>query len=143
MIGFLDTSAFVPLLVAEPASPACRRFWEDADAVAACRLLYVEAAAALAQATRSGRLTEDGRRRALVLLDELWAETEVIEVDQPLVVAAADVAHRCALRGYDAVHCAAARALAAPDLVAAAGDRRLLDGWHALGVATYDVHQPG
>jgi uncharacterized protein len=60
VIGYLDTSAFVPLLVAEPGSPACRRFWDDADTVVSCRLLYVEAAAALAQAQRMARL--DARR---------------------------------------------------------------------------------
>jgi len=31
VIGYLDTSAFVPLLVAEPSSPSYRRFWDDAD----------------------------------------------------------------------------------------------------------------
>lgn len=59
MIGYLDTSAIVALLVAEPGSAACRRFWDDADAVVTCRIAYVEAAAALAQAERTGRL--DGR----------------------------------------------------------------------------------
>ena len=46
-----------------------------------------------------------------------------------------------ALRGHDAVHCACAQQLIAPDLVAATGDRKRLDTWHALGVATYDVNQ--
>lgn len=50
MIGYLDASAFVPLLIAEPGSAACRRFWNDADSVVSSRLLYVETAAALAQA---------------------------------------------------------------------------------------------
>ncbi|HEY5854858.1 MAG TPA: type II toxin-antitoxin system VapC family toxin [Aldersonia sp.] len=57
MIGYLDTSALVPLLVAEPISPACRRLWDDADAVVSCRLMYVEVAAALAQAQRMDRLS--------------------------------------------------------------------------------------
>ena len=50
MIGYLDTSAFIPLLLKEPSSAACRRFWDDCDAVVSNRLLYVETAAALAQA---------------------------------------------------------------------------------------------
>jgi uncharacterized protein len=105
-----------------------------------CRLLYVETAAALAQAVRMGRLDPGGHDRARGLLDDLWAEMEVVELDQPLVLAAATYAVDQALRGYDAVHCAAALELSAPDLVAAAGDRRLLDAWHGLGVATYDVN---
>ncbi|MFC4942471.1 type II toxin-antitoxin system VapC family toxin [Pseudonocardia sp. GCM10023141] len=140
MIGYLDTSAFVPLLVAESGSAACRRFWDDADAVVSCRLLYVEAAAALAQAHRMARLDERAHRLARSRLDELWTEIEVIEIDHQVAVLAADVADRQALRGYDSVHCAAAAQLSDDDLVAAAGDRRLLAAWRALGIATYDVN---
>lgn len=140
MIGYLDTSAFVPLIIAEPASAACRRFWDSADAVVSCRLLYVETAAALAQATRMARLDAGGHDRARNLLDGLWSEMEVVELDQPLAVAAASCAAARALHGYDAVHCASALELSDPDLVAAAGDRRLLDAWHESGIATYDVH---
>lgn len=143
MIGYLDTSAFVPLLVAEPSSPACRRFWDSADAVVTCRLLYVEAAAALAQAERMARLDHSQHRRARDLLDGLWAEFDVVEVDEPLVQAAADAAHVLGLRGYDAVHFAAAEQLDDPDLVAGAGDKRLLTAWHERGMSTYDTNQDG
>lgn len=139
MIGYLDTSAVVPLLVQEPTSAACRRFWDDADAVVTCRIAYVESAAALAQAERVGRLDRAQHLAARALLDGLWAELDVVEVDQPLVVDAAVAADRHALRGYDAVHWAAANRLSDPDLVAAAGDRRLLAAWRATGVATYDT----
>ncbi|WP_433294415.1 type II toxin-antitoxin system VapC family toxin [Pseudonocardia sp. CA-142604] len=140
MIGYLDTSAFVPLLVAEPGSPACRRFWDDADAVVSCRLLYVETAAALAQALRMARLDKHQYERARHLLDALWAEVEVIEFDELLAVAAAEAAHVLGLRGYDAVHCAAAEQLADEDLVAASGDRRLLEAWGERGLSTYDTN---
>jgi predicted nucleic acid-binding protein len=144
VIGYLDTSAFVPLLVAEASSPACRRFWDSADTVATCRLLHVEAAAALAQAERMARLDRAQHQRARDLLDGLWAEFDVIEIDDPLVRAAADAAHTLGLRGYDAVHCAAAEQLADDDLVAATGDQRLLAAWRERGVATYDTtDQPG
>lgn len=62
MIGYLDTSAFVPLIVAESSSAACQRFWDDADAISCSRLLYVEAAAALAQARRLDRLSSPQHR---------------------------------------------------------------------------------
>jgi predicted nucleic acid-binding protein len=142
VIGYLDTSAMVPLLIAEPTSPACRRFWDDADAVVTNRLLYVEAAAALAQAHRMGRLVETHLDNAMKLLDRLWDELDVIEVDEPLVLTAAGAARTLGLRGYDAVHCVSAHQISDTDLVAAAGDRRLLEAWHQLGIATYDVHQP-
>ncbi len=141
MIGYLDTSAFVPLLIDEPTSEACRRFWDDADVIVSSRLLYVETAAALAQARRMGRLTEgehlQGRRR----LDQMWSEMDVIEVDEQVVTRAADLAHRRSLRGYDAVHCASAEQLDDDDVVAASGDQRLLTAWLELGMATYDTNQ--
>ncbi|TQM14370.1 type II toxin-antitoxin system VapC family toxin [Pseudonocardia kunmingensis] len=141
MIGYLDTSAFVPLLVAEPSSAVCRRFWDSADAVVTCRLLYVETAAALAQAERMARLDRARHRRARDLLDDLWSELDVIEIDEPLARAAADAAHALGLRGYDAVHCAAAEQLSDDDLVAATGDHHLLAAWRERGVATYDTNQ--
>jgi predicted nucleic acid-binding protein len=142
VIGYLDTSALIPLLVAEPGSTACRRFWDSADTLATSRPSYVEAAAALAQAVRLNRLTVREHRRCLRMLTDRWAELAVIEVDQELVQAGAELAQRYALRGYDAMHCAAALQLADPELVAATGDRALLAAWSAAGVATYDVNQP-
>ncbi|HEY0640458.1 MAG TPA: type II toxin-antitoxin system VapC family toxin [Pseudonocardiaceae bacterium] len=137
---YLDTSAVVPLVVAETASDFCRELWDSADAVVTCRLTYVEAAAALAQAERLGRVEPPQRRAALSLLDRLWPEFDIVEVDDSLVRAAADVALRQALRGYDAVHCAAAVQLDAPDLVAASGDRKLLAAWRSLRLATADTN---
>lgn len=142
MIGYLDTSALIPLLVAEPSSIACRRFWDSADAVATSRLSYVEAAAALAQAARLNRLTVGEHQRCLRMLGDRWLELAVIEIDDELVRAAAKLAHRYALRGYDAMHCAAALQLADPELVAATGDRALLAAWSTAGLTTYDVNQP-
>lgn len=143
MIGYLDTSAFVPLLVAEAGSAACRRFWDDADDVVASRLLYVETAAALAQAVRLGRLTTETHERSLGLLDQLWTETDVVEADDALVRRASALAHRYGLRGYDAVHCASAEQLTDVDLVAASGGRKLLAAWSDLGLATFDPNQVG
>lgn len=127
-------------MVAEPASGVCRRIWDDADAVVSCRLLYVEAAAALAQARRLQRLTARQHTASRTMLDDLWAQIDVVEVNDALARHAAELAHRSALRGYDAVHCASAYQLADPDLVAATGDRQLLDAWRHLGLATVDIN---
>jgi hypothetical protein len=140
VIGYLDTSAFVPLLISEPTSRACRRFWDDADAVVSSRLLYVETAAALAQARRMDRLTDHEHHASLHLLDQLWAAVDVAEVDEPVVARAATLAHQLALRGYDAVHCACAEQLNDADVVAASGDQRLLTAWAELGIATFDTN---
>jgi predicted nucleic acid-binding protein len=139
LIVYLDTSAVVPLLVAEPTSDFCRYLWDQGDAVTTSRLTYVEAAAALAQAERAGRLTPDEHRAARRSLDRLWAEFDVIEVDDTLSRRAAALARDFALRGYDAVHCASAEQLDDDDVVAATGDRKLLDAWRKLGLSTADT----
>lgn len=141
MIVYFDTSALVPLLVAEPTSEACRRVWDDADTVVTTRLLYVEASAAMAQALRLQRLDADQHHRCLELLEDLWPQFDVVELDAGLCPAAAQLAHRHALRGYDAVHCAAALSLEDTELVAATGDQALRSAWQQEGITTYDVHQ--
>lgn len=141
MIAYFDTSALVPLIIAEPTSAACRRLWEDADAVVSNRLLYVEASAAFAQAHRMARFGAKELDDAMRQFDRLWTELDVVEVDEPLVLIAAEATRSFGLRGYDAVHCVSAQQIADDDLVAAAGDKRLLAAWHELGIATYDVYQ--
>jgi predicted nucleic acid-binding protein len=138
-MAYFDTSAFVPLIIGEAGSAACREIWQLADRVVSSRLLYVEAAAALAQALSMGRLTGSQHAAVMSALDNLWAALDVVEIDADLISRAAELAFEQGLRGYDAVHCASAERLADPDLVVAAGDRRLLAGMYAIGLATVDV----
>lgn len=140
MIAYFDSSALVRMLVDEPGSSACRQLWDDADDVVSARLAYVEAATALTQARRLGRLTVRRQRTARRALDEAWSQMQIAEVDQLLVELAAQVADRFAFRGYEAVHCAAAVLVNDATLVAAAGDRQLLTAWQALGVNTFETN---
>lgn len=140
MIVYLDTSALVPLLVSEPASSACGELWDAADKILTTRLSYVEAVAALAMAARMGRITEEELRAGRAILDELWAGIDIIEFDDALARAAADCATRHGLRGYDAVHCAAALAVRDSTMVAASGDGSLLEAWRVEGCQVRDTH---
>jgi hypothetical protein len=142
LIAYLDTSAFVPLIVQEPGSASCRRIWNDADVVISSRLLYVETTAALAQARRMKRLTLRTHRASNALLERLWPELDVIEVDETMMRRAAALADEFGLRGYDAVHCASIEPLDDADVVGAAGDRQILQAWSALGIATFDSNRP-
>jgi uncharacterized protein len=140
VIGYFDTSAFVPLLVAEPGSDFCRRLWDSCDAVVTSRLLYVETSAALAQALRLGRIVPRDHRAALRLLDQMWAEFDLVEVDSDIVERAAELAYSEALRGHDSVHCASAELITDDDLVLASGDRALLAACARLGMSTADTN---
>jgi len=129
VILYLDTSAFVPTLIEEPTSQLCGRLWDGADRLVTARLTYVEAAAALAMAERLDRISSEIHADAVGRLTEIWSEFDVVEFDEQLMVMAAEAAHRHRLRGYDAVHCAAASRIAGDGVVAASGDGRLLDAW--------------
>ncbi|WP_163543637.1 type II toxin-antitoxin system VapC family toxin [Occultella kanbiaonis] len=141
MIAYLDTSALVPLLVAEPTSGVCRRVWADADRIVTSRLTYVEAGAALAMAERQGRVTAAGYGAAWSNLSQIWPDVDVVEVTAEVAANATAFARSRSLRGYDAVHCASAMVLDDPECVAVAGDSKLLAAWHSLGVAVLDVNR--
>ncbi|WP_020386624.1 type II toxin-antitoxin system VapC family toxin [Kribbella catacumbae] len=141
MICYFDTSAFVPLLVPEPSSAACRRLWDDADDVITSQLLYVETAAALALGVRTKRLTREREAEALQVLDRFWSDFYVVEPDDRLVSRAAMLTSQQALRAYDAVHCATAEQVNDSDLIFASGDRQQLKAGEALGFCVADVNE--
>ncbi|MCZ2804869.1 PIN domain-containing protein [Modestobacter sp. VKM Ac-2983] len=89
--------------------------------------------------SRFRALHRSARDAALLLLDELWSELTVVPADGPRLRAASAAALRDGLRGYDAVHCAAALAVADDDLVAASGDQELLSAWRDDGLAVVDM----
>ncbi len=141
MIVYLDTSAVVPILIAEPSTEVCRRIWDDADRRLSSRLTYVEAAAALAMAERQGRISAEEYDDAWSNFVEIWPDVDVVDLTAELAATAAGLARTQTLRGYDAVHCASAVELNDPDLVAAAGDERLLAAWRSLSVAVLDTNR--
>lgn len=108
MITYVDTSSLVKLVIDEEGSDQAALLWDGADVVASVALIVVEARAALAAAARNRRLTLDQARRAKRELSKLVAELHVIEVTEELIESAAQLAEAEALRGYDAVHLAAA-----------------------------------
>lgn len=128
MIAYFDTSSLVPLLVDEPGSDAAVQVWDAATVIVGIRLLYAEGHAALAMAHRLGRLSGSSTRAALAELRRRYEEMDVFEVSDALVRRAGVLAEEHGLRGYDAVHLAAACSLPAADLVFVSGD-------HALGRA--------
>ena len=136
MIAYFDTSALIPLLIEEPASVPAARLWDEATRVASVRLAYPEARAGLARAARMGRLSPAGLRAAVSGLEVLDRQLFHIEVTARLATRAGDLAEAVALRGYDAVHLAAAESIADRDLVMVTGDIALRSAAGALGMAT-------
>jgi predicted nucleic acid-binding protein len=125
VIAYFDTSALVPLLIAEAGSEMAGRLWDSADRVVSVRLVYPEARAALAQAERLGRVSTRDLRRAVSELDSRFEEMDLVEIDDSLAHLAGEKVEDHGLRGYDAVHLAAALRVRDPDVVLVAGDRAL------------------
>jgi predicted nucleic acid-binding protein len=125
VIAYFDTSALVPLLVAEPSSPTCSELWNEATRVISSRLVYPEARAALAQAERMQRLTAPELRTAVEDLNSLVEEIDYLEVTASLALSAGQLAEAHALRGYDVVHLASANVANDAELVLVTGDQDL------------------
>lgn len=130
MITYLDTSTLLKLVVEEDGSRQAERIWNGSETLAAVSLIEVESRAGLAAARRADRLSPAQHRRTKDVLGRLLDQIMVVEVTRSLVAAAADLAEDEGLRGYDAVHLAAATLVgadvltSADDALCAAAERR-------------------
>lgn len=132
MITYVDTSILIKLLIDDEAYRLqSERLWLESDYVICAEIGYVEARAALAAARRNERLDPAALRTAKDELELLWRQVSIIAVDTTLVKAAGDVAERDSLRGYDAVHLAAA--LRGQATVVASADRQLVEAARRRG----------
>jgi predicted nucleic acid-binding protein len=137
LIPYLDSSALVKLLIQEPGSD---EVWAAVGAVApvTSRITYAEARAALARRERESTLLHEGDwTMARDNLVAYWRRLRVIEVTQPVVEAAGDLADTFGLRGYDAVQLASAQQVAlagGEDLCFVSFDRRLNRAAQVLGM---------
>ena len=140
MITYVDTSTLLKRLLMEQGSDGADAIWNAADVLASAVIVIVEARAALSAAQRGGRLTAAELRDVKAELVELLEEVTFIEITDDLVAQAADLAEAEALRGYDAIHLAAALAIGANVLTSADGalcdaaERRGLHVANPLGV---------
>jgi predicted nucleic acid-binding protein len=141
VIGYFDTSAFVPLLVEENTSFRCRLLWRMADVVVSNRLLPLEATSALHQAFRLHRIDRGRLSRAFDRVDALWEECSPVEIDDALVTRARQCMDAVPLRAYDTAHCAAGLLIAEePDAVLISGDLKLLAAWRHFGATVVDIN---
>jgi len=113
VITYVDTSTLIKLLIDEDGTAEAGQIWDEPDELVSVRIGHVEARAALAAAHRQGRITASVLRAATAGLDVLWSQLSVIEVDDDLMRLAGNLATTHALRGYDAVHLAAAQLVGA------------------------------
>lgn len=140
MIVYVDTSAFVKLVVDEDGADETRRWFDAASLAATSVVTFPEACSALTRrARRDG--PADALQDWLDALESRWAQATRVRVDERL---AGSLAIRHGLRGMDAIHLGAAigvreRALArsaSASITVASFDRRLLEAAEREGFAT-------
>jgi predicted nucleic acid-binding protein len=137
---YVDTSGVMRYLLQwRIGHRTARQVWDEADDVASVSLTYVETRAALAAARRNRSLTAPGLEQAKSAWETLWDELTVLEVDEPMVRAAGELAEVAALRGYDAVHLTAAHASGCDLLVSA--DIDLCTAGRRRGLAVLDLNE--
>jgi uncharacterized protein len=119
VITYVDTSSLLKLVIDEDGSERAELVWDVADALASAALVVVEGRAALAAARRGGRIDARQHRRARQEFTALVEELSIVEITEELIAGAADLAEAEALRGYDAIHLAAAVTIEATVLTSA------------------------
>src|SRR5262249_57496100 len=83
-----------------------------ADSVITSQVAYAECCSALARRKRDKRLTEEEFETAKTKLDEMWPQLDTILVDE---MKAGELAIKHVIRGFDAIHLAAALELRSVD----------------------------
>ena len=108
---YLDSSAYVKIYLDEVFSDKVRQVVSESKQIFCAELGFVEVRAALAAAHRLHRIHEDELTLLKDKFTSQWEYCHQIEIDSALIVRAADLAEYGGLRGYDAMHLAAAERL--------------------------------
>jgi predicted nucleic acid-binding protein len=140
MISYLDTSALVKRYVQEPGSEEVGQLTAGARIVGTCALTQVEVTAALARATRTRTLSAEEAASALRAFQSEWESFVRIDLTAVLLTRAAQAAWEQRLRGYDAVHLAAAlfwQEMLGEPVCLASYDRELWDAARHAGLEVF------
>ena len=108
MILYVDTSALVKLYVPEPESSAVQQLVESAEIAAVSLVAYAEARAAFARKHRERAVDLKDYRRIIQEFNNDWDNYFIVDVTEPLVKRAGQLAEQHGLRGYDAIQLSSA-----------------------------------
>lgn len=145
MILYLDASALVKRYVAESGSADVAAAIDASRIVSTSIISRAEVTAALAKAVRVGLATRKAAARCLADFEADWPDLIRLEISEAVVARAASVAWQQGLRGYDAVHLAAAlhwQEALGETVTVATYDRELWRGARASGLAPWPGDLP-
>jgi predicted nucleic acid-binding protein len=138
MILYLDASALVKRYIAEIGSDRVNAWITEAEAVVTCLITRAEVAAALTRANRMKLISVSETQAALELFRSEWERLQRLPVQEATVARADFLACSYALRGYDAVHLAAAvlwQEMLRETITLATYDNQLSEAARLLGMA--------
>ena len=140
MIIYLDASALVKRYIAETGSQEVDQIITTADLIATALISRAEVAAALAKAVRVNALHSDNANNALKRFRAQWNNLIRLQMTETLIIRADALAWDYGLRGYDAVHLAAAQiwqeTIGEP-VVLATFDRQLWTAGQSTGLSSW------
>ncbi len=110
MIIYLDTSSLVKLYVQEIFTASVKKWVEEAEIVATCRIAYPETISALSRRFRKGDLSEKQYDALLAKFSSEWDRFAAVDFDE---LEAGRLVNLYGLRGFDAVHLSSASLLKA------------------------------
>jgi predicted nucleic acid-binding protein len=105
---YADASVIVKRYYEEPGSHQLRTRWVDSERIFTSRVAYAEVHAALARKHRDGDLSRSSFRESAAAFEAEWPAYDQILVDEDTLADTRRLVRRHALRGFDAIHLAAA-----------------------------------
>ena len=108
MILYVDTSAPLVKLCVEPERGGVQQLVESAEIAAISLVAYAEARAALARKRRERAVDLKDYRRIIKEFNDDWDNYFIVDVTEPLVRRAGQLAEKHGLRGYDAIQLSSA-----------------------------------
>jgi len=141
---YLDTSALIKRYVNEAGTTDVREWLRSADDKATVLITRAEMSAALNRLLCMKFLSQDDHASALYEFRADWRDYHRLPITEPLVARADALAFEHNLRGYDAVHLAAAlnwQELLDLPVTVVTYDKELAEAARALGMAVLPEKQ--
>lgn len=145
MILYLDASALVKRYVAEAGSEEVNALIVGASVAGTASISRAEVSSALAKAVRMRLLSREEATSALQVFNSEWESLIRLQLTEVLISRAATLAWELGLRGYDAVHLAAAlfwQDMLGDPVTLASYDRQLWDAAKATGLVSWPEALP-
>lgn len=140
MIAYLDASALVKRYVAETGSQAVSSLITKAHTIGTASISRAEVSAALGKAARMKVLSHTEAASALQVFTADWESLIRLQITEVLIARAANLAWDQGLRGYDAVHLAAAtfwQEMLGDPVVLVTFDQQLWQGASIAGLSVW------